>query len=418
MFSSLFTYAAVLKRHRDGPLAAQRAAYLEILAARGAARATLLRHANFCFCIALALEHVPRLPDTERWTLEQIDTLAAAWAAQRVTEGRAAAPHWPQLHFRVIAVEFLAATGLLEAPPPPPPSPHRERVEDFLAAQAERWPSAATCSAGRWHVYRFLAYLDGKARTLESVRPEDVDAYFHHVSSGWSRVSIATAGKLLRAWFRHAECRGWVQPGVAAAMLLPRLYRQEGLPPGPTWEQVDRMISGIESNDPAALRDRALLKLLSTYGLRSGEARRLRLEDLDWAAGLVRVVRSKSHRQQTLPLEPGVGEAIAQYLRYGRPKTSLRIVFLTLRSPHRPLSSSGLYDVVHRHLAGVAEVTRGRGPHGLRHACARHLIEAGQSFKEVGDHLGHRSSDATRVYAKVDLGSLRKVALEDLGGLR
>lgn len=417
MFSSLFTYPAVLKRHRDGPLAAQRAAYLELLSARGMARGTLLRHAKFCFRIAQALEQVPQLSDTERWTLDQIDTLAAAWAAKRVTEGRAAKPYWPQFQFRAIAVEFLAATGLLEAPPPPSPSPHHERVEDFLAAQAERWLSAATCSAGRWHVHRFLAYLDGLSRSLESVRPEDVDAYFHHVSSGWSRVSIHTAGTVLRVWFRHAEHRGWVQPGVAAAMLLPRLYRQEGLPPGPTWEQVDHMISGIEGNDPAALRDRALLKLLSTYGLRSGEVRRLRLEDLDWAAGQVRVVRSKSHRQQTLPLEPGVGEAIAQYLRYGRPKTSLRIVFLTLRPPLRPLSSSGLHNVVKRHLAEVAEVTRGQGPHGLRHACARHLIEAGRSFKEVGDHLGHRSSDATRVYAKVDLGSLRKVALEDLGGL-
>ncbi|NJN00456.1 MAG: tyrosine-type recombinase/integrase [Aquincola sp.] len=59
----------------------------------------------------------------------------------------------------------------------------------------------------------------------------------------------------------------------------------------------------------------------------------------------------------------------------------------------------------------------GRGPHGLRHACARHLIESGRSFKEVGDHLGHRSPDATRLYAKVDLASLRRVALSDLGWL-
>jgi site-specific recombinase XerD len=135
------------------------------------------------------------------------------------------------------------------------------------------------------------------------------------------------------------------------------------------------------------------------------------------AGGYLRIVRSKSHQQQTLPMEPGVGEAIARYLRYGRPNTTLRIVFLTLRAPHRPLSLGGLYHVVEHHLAAVATVTRGRGPHGLRHACARRLVESGRSFKEVGDHLGHRSLDATGIYAKVDLASVRRVALADLGAL-
>ncbi|MCK5653019.1 MAG: tyrosine-type recombinase/integrase, partial [Gemmatimonadetes bacterium] len=72
---------------------------------------------------------------------------------------------------------------------------------------------------------------------------------------------------------------------------------------------------------------------------------------------------------------------------------------------------------VRRHLSRVATVKKGWGPHGLRHACARHLVEAGLSLKEVGDHLGHRSPEATRIYAKVNLTSLRQVALEDLGGL-
>jgi site-specific recombinase XerD len=416
MFDSLFRYPAVLKRHQEGPLATERAAYLEVLAARGVAHATLLRCAVFSLRVARALDEVGQESDTETFSAAEIDALASAWAAQRVTAGRAAAAHWPRLQFRAVAVEFVATMGRLLLPPPAP-DPHHVRVEDFLAAQAERWPSAATCSSARWQVYRFLAYLDRHSLVLESVRPEDVDAYFEHVSAGWCRVSIRTAGKVLQAWFRHAERRGWAQAGVAATILLPRIYRHEGLPPGPTWEQVGSMIDRIEGDDPAALRDRALLMLVSTYGLRSGEVRRLQLDDLDWVAGRLRVVRSKSLRQETLPMEPGVGAAIARYLRSGRPKTTVRTVFLTLRPPHRPLSSGGLYGVVQRHLAATAPVARGRGPHGLRHACARHLVESGRSFKEVGDHLGHRSPDATGIYAKVDLVSLRRVALEDLGAL-
>ena len=416
MFESLFSYSAVLKRHQEGPLAADRLAYLEHLALRGYAHETLLRHARGCLCVAQALARARRVNATELWTETEVDVLAAAWAVRQVKRGRAAAPRWPQLHFRSVAVEFIQSMGRFRAVTPLP-SPHHERVEEFLTAQAERWPSAATCRAGRWQVHTFLAWFDQSGRSLEAAQPEDVDAYFRHVSTRWGRVSIRTAGKMLRAWFQYAERRGWVQARIAATILLPRLYRHEGLPMGPTWDEVGCMIERIDGDAPITLRDRAVLMLLSTYGLRSGEVRRLQLDDLDWVGTQLRVVRSKSQQVQTLPLEPGVGEAIARYLRYGRPKTTRRDLFLTVRAPHQPLSAGGLYGIVARRLAAVTTVKRGCGPHGLRHACARRLVESGKSFKEVGDHLGHRNPDATGIYAKVDLASLRRVALSDLGAL-
>jgi integrase/recombinase XerD len=86
-------------------------------------------------------------------------------------------------------------------------------------------------------------------------------------------------------------------------------------------------------------------------------------------------------------------------------------------APFRPLSPGALYDIVASRIPTTDRPRKGHGPHGLRHACARHLVEAGLSFKEVGDHLGHRSPDSTQIYAKVNLGALRLVALDDLGGL-
>jgi integrase/recombinase XerD len=88
-----------------------------------------------------------------------------------------------------------------------------------------------------------------------------------------------------------------------------------------------------------------------------------------------------------------------------------------LRAPFRPLSAGALYHAVSHRLLPVAGPGKGRGPHALRHACARRLGDAGLSLKEIGDHLGHQSPDSTRIYAKVDLTSLRLVAMEDLGGL-
>jgi integrase/recombinase XerD len=90
---------------------------------------------------------------------------------------------------------------------------------------------------------------------------------------------------------------------------------------------------------------------------------------------------------------------------------------VTLNTPFRPLSAGALYNFVSRRLLPVVGHGECRGPHALRHACARRLVDAGLSLKEIGDHLGHGSPDSTRIYAKVDLTSLRLVAMEDLGGL-
>ncbi len=415
MFETLFVYPSALRRHREGPLAAERAAHLQSLAAQGMARGTILRYARYCLCVA---EYLRRRSLDRPLAAEEIDALARSWAGERVAGGRASALRWSAEHFRFAATEFLGSCGRLQRPPPQPPGTHDEKLTDFIASRQEtRWQSAATCSAARWQIRRFLDYLQQRNVLLADVMPNDLDTYFQHAATRWSRTSMHTCAKMLRAWFAHCEKRGWTRAGLARAILLPQLYRHEGLPIGPTWKEVSRMLEGTTGDTAAALRDHAILLLLSVYGLRSGEVRRMRLDDIDWAQERMLIVRSKSGRSQWLPLQPQVGNAIVGYLCQGRPKSERREVFLTLRAPPRPLSPGGLYHVVHRQLTKVSSPVKGRGPHALRHACARHLLESGRSFKEVGDHLGHRSPDATRFYAKVNLASLRSVAFNDLGGL-
>jgi hypothetical protein len=142
-----------------------------------------------------------------------------------------------------------------------------------------------------------------------------------------------------------------------------------------------------------------------------------RRPDAGSPAHRVGIIRSKSGHRDILPLEARVEHALSRYVRDARPPSDQAALFLTVRAPFRPLSASALYDVVASHMPITDRPWRGRGPHGLRHACARHLIEAGLSFKEVGDHLGHRSPDSTRIYAKVHVAALRLVAFEDFGGL-
>lgn len=415
MFEKLFKYPGVLRRHREGPLAAERAAYLNLLAAQGMARGTILRRSSYCRCVAVELQ---------RWPLDhcfdeaELAALAAAWASKRSASGRASSSQWPEEHFRSAAADFLRSLGRLRPVEGPALARYDAELAEFIAAQQEgRWLSEATCQSARWQVRRFLNYLEQRGIALGDVAATDIDAFYGHMAPYWSRNSLRTSAKILRKWFAHCERRAWVGSGLGDAILLPCIYRDEGLPLGPTWDTVGRMLAETNGADPASVRDHAIILLLSVYGLRSGEVRRLRLDDIDWARDRIHFVRSKSRRSEMAPIEPRVGNAIARYLRESRPETDSRIVFLTLRAPHRPLSCGGLYNVVERQLANSELPKQGRGPHGLRHACARHLVESGHNFKEVGDHLGHRSPDATRVYAKVDLKSLRRVAFDDLGGL-
>jgi integrase/recombinase XerD len=235
---------------------------------------------------------------------------------------------------------------------------------------------------------------------------------------GLSRVTIKFHTSAVRAFIRHAERRGWCTAGLADALHGPRIYREQRLPLGPAWGDVTRLIKDAASSHGAAdVRDHAILLLLAVYGLRAGEVTALRLENIDWEHDRLTLRRPKQRRSQVYPLPPVIGHAIVRYLREVRPRCAFREVFPKVLAPLGPMTSQALYSMVAARMSRLGIQAPHRGPHVLRHACAGHLLERGLSFKEIADHLGHRSLESTRVYAKVDLQGVREVAAFDLGGL-
>jgi len=158
-------------------------------------------------------------------------------------------------------------------------------------------------------------------------------------------------------------------------------------------------------------RDYTILLLLSTYGLRDGEIKRLRLEDIDWRAETLHIRHSKTGANSQLPLLREVGEALLDYLRHGRPKTEAREIFIRTPEPYCPLSA--IYSEIRRRLADAGVKLPGKcGPHTFRHARAVSLLRASVSRKVIGDLLGHRSEEATIPYLKLATEDLRAIALE------
>jgi len=172
-----------------------------------------------------------------------------------------------------------------------------------------------------------------------------------------------------------------------------------------------------KGNRPKDIRDCAILTILSVYALRAGELLRLRLQDFDWDHGTVLVQHGKRKGDRIWPLPDSVRQAVIRYVEQVRPPSPYSELFLTLRRPFRPMSLDCLSRMVRCRMRRLNIQVQRCGPHSLRHACATRLLSYGMSMKEIGDYLGHRDPEATRIYAKVDLTALRQVADFDLGGL-
>jgi integrase/recombinase XerD len=112
----------------------------------------------------------------------------------------------------------------------------------------------------------FLERLLGEERSLESVSVSDIDSLLlEKVNAGhYARISVRAYASSLRAFFRYATFRGWCRPGIATSVMAPRVFRQEALPSGPSWEVVQAMLDATAGNDRTELRDHALLLLFAT----------------------------------------------------------------------------------------------------------------------------------------------------------
>ena len=415
MFETLFKYSRILTRHRTGPFAEARERFLSHCAAQGMARATLLRQAREVLVIA------ERIDITRGETIGSpvIEAAADRWAREQHHRHRVQGLKWSRALFVQTATNGFHFWGRLEAPPPRF-VPFADRLADFAAYQCdERGLSPVTIRAQSWHVEKFLGWLGEQNHSFDDVSLEDVDAFLaNNGKRGWGRISVSSSAKALRAFFRHAATRGWCVASIAAGIDGPRLFQHEGLPVGPPWPDVQRLIASTGGDSARDIRDRAIRMLLATYGFRSGAVAGLCLEDVNWESEIVAVSRPKQRRAQEYPLVSEVGEAIVRYLQQVRPRCARREIFLTLKAPFRRLSQGAPYHLVSTRLDALGIQIPRRGPHSLRLACAGHLVAEGFSLKEIGDHLGCRSTEATRVYAKVDLVGLREVANFDLGGLR
>ena len=269
----------------------------------------------------------------------------------------------------------------------------RAAADSFLASPAL---SASTRRAYGGDVREFRAWLEERGTSLDSVDVRVLADYVAWLGGARRRRKLAPATisrKLaaVRAFLRHA-----LGPErVPDARLGPRRARR--LPDAPAAAEIERMLEALEGDGPVALRNRALLELVYSAGLRSAEAVGLDLGDVDFEQELVHVRRGKGGKERVVPLGEEAALWLARYLRDARPELAAGAndaLFLSARG--RRLDTSTLRRVVPH-------------PHRLRHAFATHLLEGGADLRTIQELLGHSSLSTTQVYSHVDPRHLRRV---------
>jgi site-specific recombinase XerD len=401
MFEKLFPHRATAVRYHQLPFAAERQLYLSKLIEEGRSIETLR---NIAWILTYVARHLPLYQ--VGITPAEIEAAAETWAL--TTHRSDTCLHIGKREFVFHATNWMRLLGRLREPEVK--RPFVAEIDAFLQfAVNERGLSPSTIRHYRVCVGEFLCWVEQQKKALLEVTLEDLSSHFRVLAQrGLKRTSIALHVAKLRNFLRFAESRHWCRSGLSV-LDAPRIYRLESLPRGPAWSDVQKLLSSCAGARPVEIRDHAMLLLIAVYGLRSGEVRYLRLEDLDWEREIIYVRRAKQRKSQHYPLVQDVGAAILRYLREVRPRCQRREVFLSAKQPYLPLTASGFGTMVQKRMRRSGVVSVCYGPHALRHSSATHLLAEGISLKEIADHLGHVSLAATQMYAKVDMLALREV---------
>ncbi|HEX7783966.1 MAG TPA: tyrosine-type recombinase/integrase [Sphingomicrobium sp.] len=282
--------------------------------------------------------------------------------------------------------------------------------DDDLAAYTARLKDHCGCSAETIRRYcgevkRWLPMLRDPARLDAGLIRRIVSQRIAEVPGSTSLIAT-----IMRSYVRFLISRGECAPALQHAFPAVRRFRLRTLPRYMDDAAIEKIIASCGTGTAVGIRDKAIILLLARLGLRAGDICQLRLIDIDWNDGYLRV-RGKGRRPDRLPLPQDAGDAILDYLDRARPRIDEQRLFVRVQAPFRPFSSSA-------EIAGIVARVFDRGgigglptgAHAFRHSLATRMLRAGAGLESVGTILRHRSPATTAIYAKVDVPMLLKVA--------
>lgn len=410
MLDIYFKYPGVLRRLRSGALGGEMdriAAHLSAIGYKGAsAKIYISRISRFSDFVAR------NAPTT---TIDQtvIDQFVSSLPT---TSSRIAAGTAIEHARRVVPERFSIPCRSVADPNGPLLTAYLEHLRQVRGLEPK------TCEGMLVVARRVLAWYDDQVpkQSLAAMTGEHVLAISEHLLSMSSKESTRSSStSSARSFLKFLRWANLNDQDLARFVPRTPCWRLAHLPPRLPWEDVRRAIDAIDLTTPRGVRDRAILLLLATTGMRNKELRSLELQDIRWRAAEVLVRRTKARRDRVVPLMQETGDALTEYILNARPRIESQRVFLCTVPPIGPFRASApISRIVRSRLksSGI-DVPRSAGAHLVRHSLATELVSQRRPINEVADLLGHRSIDTTAIYVKVAVPQLADVALPFPGGV-
>lgn len=220
---------------------------------------------------------------------------------------------------------------------------------------------------------------------------------------------------VIKGYLRYLYDQGLTEMDCSRVLPKDKYIKQPKLPSTYSKEEVKALLAAIDRSSPKGKRDYAMVLITARLGLRATDVCNLTFENIQWENNLIVLNQQKTQVRIELPLLFEIGEAIIDYLKYGRPSSELPFIFLHVTSPYDRLNRSTLHSIVCFYLRRANihyEKKRKHGPHALRHSLAGVLLEKKTPLPVISEVLGHKNTESTRFYLRIDMNSLRQCALE------
>lgn len=274
--------------------------------------------------------------------------------------------------------------------------------------------ASITCNTGK--VNKFLTFLDTcNVNSSKSINAKHIAIFL----SGYSNCKpkyILTIISVLRNYLNFLYGHGFTGKDISKSLPKVKVMRNAFIPYCWKRQDVDKLLKAVDRGGPKGKRDYAILLLVVRLGLRVSDIRGLKFHNLNWGGKTISFTMQKTKQPLKLPLLDDIGWAIIDYLKNGRPETKCDSLFVRHRAPYDSFGENeNFYRELHRYMvkAGLEiPLDVHCGLHSLRSTLARNMLEAKVALPVISETLGHKSINSTSIYLKIDLGGLKRCALD------
>lgn len=265
-----------------------------------------------------------------------------------------------------------------------------------------------------FHLYPFCCHMNNEGvKQIGDIKASEILSYIEQMdpnASANKHVSL----NILKIFFRYLHEHQILSVDYSRIIPKDNYTNQPKLPSTFTDKEIDTLLKAVDRGSPKGKRDYAILLLAIKLGLRASDICELRFENINWGSNVLTIIQYKTGKTLELPLLPEIGNAIIDYLKFGRPVSQESHCFIHVQAPYNRIHTSDLGNIVRKYitLAGINCSNRKHGPHALRHSFASALLKAKAPLPVISEVLGHKNMASTMFYLRIDINSLRKCALE------